>query len=37
MDIINIPKVIYFDDVFVAGFMQIIAGGEQKKTTELHD
>ena len=28
-------KVIYFDESFVADFMQIIAGGEIKKTTEF--
>lgn len=28
-------KVIYFDESFVADFMQIIAGGELKKTTEF--
>lgn len=28
-------KIIYFDESFVADFMQIIAGGEIKKTTEF--
>lgn len=28
-------KIIYFDEAFVADFMQIIAGGELKKTTEF--
>lgn len=28
-------KIIYFDESFVADFMQIIAGGELKKTTEF--
>ena len=31
----NFLKVIYFDEAFVADFMQIIAGGELKKTTEF--
>lgn len=31
----NFLKVIYFDESFVADFMQIIAGGELKKTTEF--
>lgn len=31
----KIIKIIYFDESFVADFMQIIAGGEIKKTTEL--
>ena len=28
-------KIVYFDESFVADFMQIIAGGELKKTTEF--
>lgn len=28
-------KIVYFDEAFVADFMQIIAGGELKKTTEF--
>ena len=28
-------KIIYFDEMFVSDFMQIIAGGELKKTTEF--
>ena len=35
MDNINFLKIIYFDEAFVADFMQIIAGGELKKTTEF--
>lgn len=35
MDNNSFLKVIYFDEVFVADFMQIIAGGELKKTTEF--
>ena len=35
MDNNNFLKVIYFDEAFVADFMQIIAGGELKKTTEF--
>ena len=31
----NFLKVIYFDELFVADFMQIMAGGELKKTTEF--
>lgn len=31
----NFLKVIYFDESFVADFMQIMAGGELKKTTEF--
>ena len=31
----NFLKIIYFDESFVADFMQIIAGGELKKTTEF--
>lgn len=31
----NFLKIIYFDEAFVADFMQIIAGGELKKTTEF--
>lgn len=31
----NFIKLIYFDEGFVADFLQIIAGGELKKTTEL--
>lgn len=31
----NFLKVVYFDEAFVADFMQIIAGGELKKTTEF--
>ena len=32
MDNNNFLKVIYFDEAFVADFMQIIAGGELKKS-----
>lgn len=28
-------KIIYFDEAFVADFLQIIAGGELKRTTEF--
>lgn len=35
MDNNSFLKVIYFDEAFVADFMQIIAGGELKKTTEF--
>ena len=31
----NFLKVVYFDEAFVEDFMQIIAGGELKKTTEF--
>ena len=31
----NFLKIVYFDEAFVADFMQIIAGGELKKTTEF--
>lgn len=31
----NFLKIVYFDEAFVADFMQIIAGGEFKKTTEF--
>ncbi len=31
----SLIKIIYFDESFVADFMQIIAGGQIKKTTEL--
>lgn len=31
----DILKIIYFDETFVADYMQIIAGGELKKTTEF--
>ncbi len=31
----NFLKIIYFDEMFVSDFMQIIAGGELKKTTEF--
>ena len=31
----NFLKIVYFDETFVADFMQIIAGGELKKTTEF--
>lgn len=31
----NFLKVIYFDEEFVADFLQLIAGGELKKTTEF--
>ena len=31
----NFIKLIYFDESFVADFIQIIAGGELKKTTEF--
>lgn len=37
MDSNNFLKIIYFDEAFVADFMQIIAGGELKKTTEFRD
>ncbi len=33
--IMNLIKIIYFDESFVADFIQIIAGGQMKKTTEL--
>ena len=35
MDKTNFLKIIYFDESFVADFLQIIAGGELKKTTEF--
>lgn len=35
MENANFLKIIYFDESFVADFMQIIAGGELKKTTEF--
>lgn len=35
MEITNFLKIVYFDEAFVADFMQIIAGGELKKTTEF--
>ena len=35
MENTNFLKIIYFDEAFVADFMQIIAGGELKKTTEF--
>lgn len=35
MDKMNFLKIIYFDESFVADFLQIIAGGELKKTTEF--
>lgn len=35
MDGNNFLKIVYFDEAFVADFMQIIAGGELKKTTEF--
>lgn len=35
MDNTNFLKIVYFDEAFVADFMQIIAGGELKKTTEF--
>lgn len=35
MDADNFQKIVYFDENFVADFLQIIAGGEMKKTTEL--
>lgn len=35
MDGYNFLKIVYFDEAFVADFMQIIAGGELKKTTEF--
>ena len=35
MDTSSFLKIIYFDEAFVADFMQIIAGGELKKTTEF--
>lgn len=35
MDNNSFLKVIYFDEAFVADFMQIMAGGELKKTTEF--
>lgn len=35
MENANFLKIIYFDEPFVADFMQIIAGGELKKTTEF--
>lgn len=31
----NFLKIVYFDEAFVADFMQIMAGGELKKTTEF--
>ena len=31
----NFLKIIYFDEMFVSDFMQVIAGGELKKTTEF--
>lgn len=31
----NFLKIVYFDEMFVSDFMQIIAGGELKKTTEF--
>ncbi|MGO5544403.1 DUF6414 family protein [Blautia sp. HCP3S3_H10_1] len=35
MDNSRFLKIVYFDEAFVADFMQIIAGGELKKTTEF--
>jgi len=35
MESYNFIKIVYFDEAFVADFMQIIAGGELKKTTEF--
>lgn len=35
MENTNFLKIIYFDETFVADYMQIIAGGELKKTTEF--
>lgn len=35
MDNTSFLKIVYFDEAFVADFMQIIAGGELKKTTEF--
>lgn len=35
MENTNFLKIVYFDEAFVADFMQIIAGGELKKTTEF--
>lgn len=35
MDKSNFLKIIYFDESFVSDFLQIIAGGELKKTTEF--
>lgn len=35
MENTNFLKIIYFDEAFVADYMQIIAGGELKKTTEF--
>lgn len=35
MDTSDFLKIVYFDEAFVADFMQIIAGGELKKTTEF--
>ena len=35
MDKMNFLKIIYFDESFVADFLQILAGGELKKTTEF--
>ncbi len=35
MDADNFLKIVYFDENFVADYLQIIAGGEMKKTTEL--
>lgn len=35
MDNSNFLKIIYFDEAFVADFLQIIAGGELKKTSEF--
>ena len=35
MENTNFLKITYFDEAFVADFMQIIAGGELKKTTEF--
>lgn len=35
MESTNFLKIVYFDEAFVADFMQIIAGGELKKTTEF--
>ena len=33
MENTNFLKIVYFDEAFVEDFMQIIAGGELKKTT----
>lgn len=37
MDKNSFLKVIYFDEAFVADFMQIIAGGELKKNHGVHN